>query len=254
MKIVSWNVNGIRSCAQKGLFSYLRRVDPDVFCLQETKAHPDVLGDDLLHPEGRHSYWSSAQRAGYSGTVTFTRDEPMSVETGIGIRKFDTEGRFVITDLGDFIVYNVYFPNGGMGPERQQFKMEFLVHFLEHLQERVAEGREIVLVGDYNVAYLDEDVYDPIGLSTASGFLPEERQWFWEFLAAGFVDCFRTLHPQAINRFTWWSYRDGGRITNRGWRIDHICVTEKLARRIKSCDIHDDVMGSDHCPIYLELK
>ncbi len=254
-KIITWNVNGIRACAQKGaLFSYLRREDPDFLCLQETKAHPDQLEGGTHHPEGRKSFWSSAQRKGYSGTVTYCKAEPKAVAHGIGIRKFDTEGRFVITDVGDFILFNVYFPNGGMGPERHEFKQEFLIRFTEHLIRLNKSGREIVLVGDYNVAYLDIDVFDPPRLSKISGFLPEERTWFLEFLKGGFTDCFRHLHPMLERKFTWWSYQEQGRIGNHGWRIDHICVTKGLVNRIVRAEIHDDVTGSDHCPVLVELK
>ncbi|MGE0762432.1 MAG: exodeoxyribonuclease III [Bdellovibrionales bacterium] len=253
MKIITWNVNGIRACAQKGLFSYLRREAPDMLCLQETKAHPDQLDQDTRLPEGYLSYWSSAQRKGYSGIVTYTKQEPVHVDYGINIRKFDSEGRFVITDHKDFLLFNVYFPNGGSGPERHEFKQEFLTRFLSHLTNLKDSGREIILVGDYNVAYLDIDVHDPVRLSKESGFLPEERQWFKEFLNQGFTDTFRAKNPEQKGAYTWWSYREGGRIMNRGWRIDHICVTPGLAKKIRRAEIQDDVMGSDHCPVLVEF-
>ncbi len=253
-RIITWNVNGIRACSQKGLFSYLRQQDPDFLCLQETKAHPDQLDESFIHPEGRESFWSSAQRKGYSGVVTFAKQPPEEVNYGIGVRKFDTEGRFVITEHRDFSLYNVYFPNGGSGEERHEFKQEFLSRFASHLEDRYRAGREIILVGDYNVAYLDEDVYDPVKLATASGFLPEEREWFRQFLRRGFTDAFRLFHSSQKGQFTWWSYREGGRIGNRGWRIDHICVTKGLVDRIRRCEIHGDIMGSDHCPVLVELE
>lgn len=253
-KIITWNVNGIRACEAKGLFAYLRREDPDYFCLQETKAHPDQLEANVLHPEGREGYWSAATRKGYSGVVTYTREKPKAVAYGLGIRKFDSEGRFVITDHGDFVLFNVYFPNGGSGDERHQFKQEFLVRFAQHLQRLKKSGRELIVVGDYNVAHLDIDVYDPLRLARESGFLPEERQWFQEFLKAGFTDCFRALHPTATNRFTWWSYQERARLVNRGWRIDHVCVTPGLAKGLVRAEIHDEIEGSDHCPVLVELK
>lgn len=253
MKIITWNVNGIRACGKKGLGSYIRREDPDILCLQETKAHRDQVGEELCTPEGRLSYWSSAQRPGYSGVVTYTRAEPVHVEYGIGIRKFDSEGRFVISDHGEFLLYNVYFPNGGSGNERHEFKQEFLSRFREHLEDMHASGREIVVVGDYNVAYLDIDVYDPMRLSKISGFLPEERQWFRDFLSGSFIDSFRHLHPLQKDKYTWWSMVERGRIGNRGWRIDHICVTKGLKSRIQRVEIQDDVTGSDHCPVLLEF-
>lgn len=254
IKIVTWNVNGIRACAPKGMFSYLRREDPDFLCLQETKAHPDQLDESFMHPEDRFSFWSSAQKKGYSGVVTYARNQPQSVGYGIGVRKFDSEGRFVILETEEFALFNVYFPNGGSGPERHAFKQEFLARFMEHLCEKMREGREIILVGDYNVAYLDSDVYDPVRLAKESGFLPEERQWFREFLSRGFVDTFRLLHPKDEGRFSWWSYRDKGRIGNRGWRIDHICVSKGLSDRVKRAEIQDDVTGSDHCPVLVEIE
>lgn len=253
MKIITWNVNGIRACGKKGLGSFIRKEDPDLLCLQETKAHRDQVEEDLRAPEGRLSFWSSSQRPGYSGVVTFARNQPLAVRQGIGIRKFDSEGRFVVTDHGAFLLYNVYFPNGGSGSERHEFKQEFLVRFRDHLEEVYREGREIILVGDYNVAYLDIDVYDPSRLSAISGFLPEERTWFREFLSGSFVDTFRLLHPEQKDKYTWWSMQERGRIGNRGWRIDHVCVTKGLKGRIQRAEILDEVMGSDHCPVLVEL-
>lgn len=253
MKIMTWNVNGIRSCVQKGLFEAIAQYQPDIFCLQETKAHPDQLEKELVARDGWRCYWSSASRKGYSGTVTFTKIEPVTVEHGIGVPKFDAEGRFVVTAFDDFVLFNVYFPNGGSGPERHRFKMEFLKRFTVHLKKRLAAGRNVILVGDYNVAPLEIDVYDPIKLAAESGFLPEEREWFQEFLKTGFVDGFRHLHPEATNRFTWWSYKEKARIGNRGWRIDHICLSTSLKSRIKSVEILDQVEGSDHCPVLIEI-
>jgi exodeoxyribonuclease III len=253
-KIITWNVNGIRACAQKGLFSYMRREDPDIFCLQETKAHPDQLTNEHISPNGRISYFSSAQRKGYSGVATYVKEAAKHIEFGIGIRKFDSEGRFVVTDHEEFLLYNIYFPNGGSGPERHNFKQEFLVRLTDHLLEVRESGREVIVVGDYNVAYLDIDVYDPKKLAKESGFLPEERAWFRKFIDSGFSDAFRILHPDNKGRFTWWSYREGGRIGNRGWRIDHICITPGLAQRLQRAEIHEDVTGSDHCPVLIELK
>jgi exodeoxyribonuclease-3 len=253
VKIITWNVNGIRACASKGLWTYLANQDPDLLCLQETKAHPDQVVVSPAEVGGRHAYWSSALRRGYSGVLTLSRREADSVEYGIGIRKFDSEGRFVIADFPEFRIYNMYFPNGGSGPERHEFKQEFLARFLRHLALVLKSGRQVIVVGDYNVAYLDEDVYDPTGLAGESGFLPEERQWFREFLKAGMVDAFRHLHPHERNKFTWWSYQDRARITNRGWRIDHVCVSQGLVSRLKRAEIHDHVEGSDHCPVLVEL-
>lgn len=252
-KIITWNVNGIRACSQKGLWGYLEKENPDLFCLQETKAHPDQLEAHFHSPLNRKSYWSSALKRGYSGVVTYAREEPLQIEYGIGIRKFDSEGRFVITEHPQFRLYNVYFPNGGSGEERHQFKQDFLKRFTKHLLQQLNQGREVIVVGDYNVAYLEQDVYDPTKLSSQSGFLPEERQWFDEFLRGGFVDAFRLLHANESHRYTWWSYQERARVTNRGWRIDHICVSKRLAQKVLKAEIHDDVEGSDHCPVVVEL-
>lgn len=253
MKIITWNVNGIRACSQKGLFEYLHEQKPDALCLQETKAHPDQLDDIVKNQPGYLSFWSSAERKGYSGIATYLKRPPASVTYGIGVDKFDREGRFVITDHRDFVLFNVYFPNGGAREERHLFKQEFLKIFSEHLVQLAQSGREVVLVGDYNVAYLDFDVYDPVRLSRESGFLPEEREWFRQFLSMGFVDVFRQEQPLKKGAFTWWSYREGARYGNRGWRIDHICVTPGLASLVKKCEIHDQVTGSDHCPVMVEF-
>lgn len=254
LKIISWNVNGIRACADKGFFELIEEQHPDIFCIQETKAHPDVIEERLVHPLSKFSYFSTALKRGYSGTATFCDQQPLWVGHGIGIRKFDIEGRFVVSDHGEFLLYNVYFPNGGMNAQRHQFKQEFLLRFLQHLKRKLNQGRQIIVVGDYNVAYLDQDVYDPMGLANESGFLPEERAWFQDFLKAGFIDCYRTVHPDTKGAYTWWSYRENGRIDNRGWRIDHICVTPELSKKIVQVEILNDQLGSDHCPVMVELN
>jgi len=255
MKIISWNVNGIRAAQKKGFCEFVERESPDLLCLQETKAHRDQVEPILCAPTPDYmSYWSSATRKGYSGTATYCKEEPLKVETGIGIPKFDSEGRFVITHHKNFILYNVYFPNGGSGDERQTYKMEFLAAFGKHLSMQVKKGKKVILVGDYNIAHRDVDVYDPVRLSTVSGFLPEERQWFDGFLKSGFVDTFRHEHPKERDRYTWWSYYEKARPDNRGWRIDYISVSENLKSSIKKATIMDGQEGSDHCPVTLELK
>jgi len=254
MRIVSWNVNGLRAIHKKGLFEFISKYDPDILCLQETKAHPDQLDTELLNPFGREAIWSPALRQGYSRTATYLKCPAASVKYGIGIKKFDTEGRFVVTEHNDFVLYNVYFPNGGSGEERHLFKQDFLEKFKSHLQTVRDSGREVIVLGDYNVAHKEIDVFDPVRLSKVSGFLPEERQWFDGFLAAGFVDLFRHFQPDAANRYTWWDYRTQGRMGNRGWRIDYICATRGLLKKIKSCELLEDVMGSDHCPVICDLQ
>lgn len=254
MKIVTWNVNGIRACYKKGLGDILAAVKPDVLCLQETKAHLDQVEPGARDLGYRHSYWSSAIKKGYSGVATFTNEEPKNIEKGWGLAHYDSEGRIVITDHGGFLLYNIYFPNGGSGEARHHFKQDFLKELNEHLRTVIASGRQIILVGDYNVAHLDIDVHDPVRLSKESGFLPEERAWFDRFLSLGFVDTFRKFHPGEKNRYTWWDYRQRARISNKGWRIDYICVTKGLESRVKSAQIHDDIEGSDHCPVSITLE
>jgi len=254
VKIVSWNVNGIRAVAKKGFYDFCEKEQPDILCLQETKAHPDQLDDAMSSPLGWYAHWSAADRAGYSGTCTFSRVAPQEVRYGIGIPKFDAEGRFVVTRFPEFTLFNCYFPNGGSGPERHQFKQEFLRSFTRYLMAQVRAGERVIVAGDYNVAYLDIDVYDPAGLSTESGFLPEERAWMREFLSTSFIDTFRHFHPKDPHRYTWWSYFHNARLGNRGWRIDHICVTRNLEEHLRSAEILEDVEGSDHCPVRLELE
>ena len=232
---------------------FFSKMKPDLLCIQETKAHPDQVEDDLISPFGWQSVWSSSYRPGYSGTLTYFKTPPQSIRRGIGIKKFDCEGRFVITEYNGFLLYNVYFPNGGSGDERHRFKQEFLARFKDHIEERLQTGHEIILVGDYNVSPQEIDVYDPVRLANESGFLPEEREWFKQFLNIGFIDLFRHFHPDEKFRYTWWNYLDQGRTGNRGWRIDHICISRGLIGRVKSCDILDDITGSDHCPVMCEL-
>lgn len=253
MKIVTWNVNGIRSVVQKGFYEFLERESPDILCLQETKAHPEQLEGALTAPPGWTTHWSAAWRPGYSGTATFCRAKPEAVTHGFGVPKFDAEGRLVVTRFNDFVLYNCYFPNGGARQERHEFKQEFLKRFAHHLHTQVRAGENVILVGDYNVAYLDIDVYNPKSLSTESGFLPEERQWMARFLEGGFIDTFRYFHPDEKHRYTWWAYYQNARVGNRGWRIDHICVSRSLESKLRSVKILDQQEGSDHCPVALEI-
>lgn len=254
MKLITWNVNGIRAAYKKGLVEFIERENPDLFCVQETKAEPSQVEPMLLTPGGRVSHWSSSQtKKGYSGVATFSKKEPKSVAHGIGISEYDREGRIVVTEHDDFTLYNIYFPNGGSGEERHNFKQKFLHDLSAHLLPKVKKGEKIVLVGDYNVAHLEIDVHDPVRLSKESGFLPEERAWMTAFLKMGFVDCFRHFHPAQKEIYTWWDMRTRARVSNRGWRIDYICVTENLVPRLKRAAILDGQEGSDHCPVVVEF-
>ena len=255
MKIISWNVNGIRACYKKNLTEFLRQENPDVLCLQETKAHIDQVEEEARRLIWKQSYWSSAKRKGYSGGATFVNFEPRAVQYHFNdIPDYEAEGRIVMSDMGAFDLYNIYFPNGGSGIERHDFKQKFLKDLNLHLAEKLKTGREVVVVGDYNVAREDVDVYDPMGLSKESGFLPEERGWFDHFLDLGFIDTFRHLHPQTTKKYSWWSYKELSRITNKGWRIDYICISKGLEKYLVSADVLDQVEGSDHCPVVAELN
>ena len=253
MKILSWNVNGIRAAYKKGFVEFIEREDPDILGVQETKAFPDQCEPALIKPAERLSYWSSAKRKGYSGVATFVKEKPLSVNHGLGHEAYDSEGRIVITEHPDFTFYNIYFVNGGSGPERHDFKQKFLKDLNAHLHPQVKAGKPIIVAGDFNVAHREIDIYDPVRLAGESGFLPEERAWFDSFLDLGFVDTFRHFHPTMRDRYTWWSYVERGRLGNRGWRIDYICTTKNLLSRLKRAEILDNQMGSDHCPCLLEL-
>ena len=254
MKIISWNLNGIRAAYKKGLMEFLERESPDIFCVQETKAHPEQVPEELLEPLSMFSYWSSAERKGYSGTATFTKVEPRSVTYGVDHGPYDTEGRFVITEHDDFKLYNIYFPNGARSKERHDFKQKFLKDMNTIFKRDIDEGHEVIVLGDYNVAPNEIDIYDPVRHAKTSGFLPEEREWFESFLKLGFTDTFRHIFPDEKERYTWWNQRERARLGNRGWRIDMICITEGLMDRLIGADIMDHVEGSDHCPIAIELE
>jgi exodeoxyribonuclease-3 len=254
VKLVSWNVNGIRASSKKGLLDFVKDEKPDILCLQEVKANIEQVEEPLRKLGYANSYWSSAVRKGYSGVATFVHPEPLSVSTGIDVHEYDSEGRFVITEHGYFDLYNIYFPNGGSGDVRHNFKQKFLKDLNVHLSEKLKKGRPVIVVGDYNVAHSEIDIYDPVRLAEESGFLPEERAWFDSFLKLGFIDTFRHFHPTEQHRYSWWSYRELARPTNRGWRIDYICVSKNLEKNLRSADVLDQVEGSDHCPVIAELE
>jgi exodeoxyribonuclease-3 len=252
MKVVTWNVNGIRACYSKGLKDFIANQDPDILCLQETKAHLEQVPPEMRDLGYPYSQWWSAKRKGYSGVATFSKlaFEPV---IGWGRPEWDDEGRVLIARWNKLDIYNIYFPNGGSGDERHQFKQRFLADLLQHLRGQLAQGRSIMVVGDYNVAPYPEDVFDPVRLAQESGFLPEEREWFQKFFALGFVDTFRVYHPNEKNRYSWWSYREFARVSNRGWRIDFICISQDLLPHLKDANLCEEVQGSDHCPVYAEF-
>ena len=253
MRIFSWNVNGLRAVVKKGFFDWLNSEAPDVVCLQEIKARTEDLEESIRNPDGYHAVWNPAQRKGYSGVAVFTKKKPKSVHLGIGVERFDVEGRVIRIEFKDFDLLNVYFPNGTSGSERLEYKMEFYDAFLGHCEQLRAEGRELVISGDVNTAHKAIDLKNPKANEKNSGFLPQERAWVDKFISHGYVDSFRAFSPEP-DQYTWWSYRFNVRARNIGWRIDYFFVTENLVAKVKDSFIQPNVMGSDHCPIGLDIK
>lgn len=253
MKIISWNVNGIRAVAKKGFLDWVRDCSPDILCLQETKAHPEQLSDELLDVDGYEVHFDSAEKKGYSGVATYSRLTPKEVNTGLGIKKFDTEGRILATDYGKFILFNVYFPNGKASSARLKFKMDFYAAFLNHVDSLQRAGRKIVICGDVNTAHTEIDLARPKENEATSGFLPEERVWIDELIAHDFIDAFRMFTKEG-GHYSWWDYKTKARERNVGWRIDYFFVSRNLKSKVKDAFILSDVMGSDHCPIGIELE
>jgi exodeoxyribonuclease-3 len=251
-RILSWNVNGIRACAGKGFLDWLRRDSPDILCLQETKARPDQLPPELREPAGYRAIWNSARRPGYSGVATFMREPPDSVRLSFGAKRFDDEGRVIVTGQHGFTLYNVYFPNGKQGEERLRYKLDFYAAFLRHLEREKAKGRRLVVCGDYNTAHKEIDLAHPKENARTSGFLPLERAWLDDLTGRGFVDAFRRFHPEP-EQYTWWAPFYNARKRNLGWRIDYFFVSENVMPNVKDAFILPQVMGSDHCPVGILL-
>jgi exodeoxyribonuclease-3 len=254
LQLVSWNVNGIRAVHRKGEFhSFLSTVKPDILCLQETKASPEVLSEELLNPDGYHAHFVSAEKKGYSGVAMFSQVLPLSIQNGLGLELFDSEGRTQIADFGDFELYNIYYPNGKASKERLQYKMDYYDAFQEHVEKRRQAGKSIVICGDVNTAHKEIDLAHPKENSKTSGFLPEERAWMDQFLALGYIDTLREFHPEPA-LYTWWDVISRARERNVGWRIDYFFISEDLRSHLKDACIYPDVMGSDHCPIGITLE
>jgi exodeoxyribonuclease-3 len=254
-RLFSWNVNGIRSCERKGFLDWLAVVKPDILGLQETRAHPEQLGEKLRQPDGYRVHFNPAERKGYSGVALYTRVQPESVTLGgLDDPLFDDEGRLIIADYGDFLFYTGYFPNGGNDLSRVPYKLEFSEAVMQHAEAQRRAGRSIVICGDLNTAHQEIDLANPKSNKKNTGFLPEERAWLTRLVDHGYVDIFRSLHPGEEGRYTWWSNRKGVRERNVGWRIDYFFISPDLEDRVAAARIHADVMGSDHCPIELELR
>lgn len=253
MKLATWNVNGIRAAAQKGFFDWLNAESPDVLCLQETKAHPSQLDSALLAPPGYTTHWSSAQKKGYSGVALYLKNPPLRVVEGTGVEKFDQEGRTLIVEYPNFVLFNGYYPNGQHTLVRVGFKLEYSDRALELAKKWQQEtGKPVILTGDFNTAHKEIDLARPKENEGNTGFLPEERAWIDKLVGSGFIDIFRAFEP-GPHHYSWWSYRAGARPRNVGWRIDYFFITPDLKDRVKSVRHQPQVMGSDHCPIVMEL-
>lgn len=256
IRLVSWNVNGLRAVFKKDFGQSLKRLDADIVALQETKLQEHQRTEDMIDPDGYRSYWSYASvKKGYSGVATYSRIEPMRVESGIGIPEYDTEGRIIELDFDDFILFNIYFPNGQMSEERLQYKLDFYKGFFDHADRLRKKGRSLIITGDYNTAHNAIDLKHPKANEGRSGFLRIERDWLDRIVQKGYVDTFRYLYPETV-KYSWWSYRFNARKNNAGWRIDYFFVTRDIIDKgwIEDAFIDNDIFGSDHCPVGLILR
>lgn len=252
MRILSYNLNGIRSAMGKGLVEWIDERPYDILCFQETKAQPDQVDLSFFAERGYHAHWHSAEKKGYSGVLTLSKQAPDLIVAGMGNPEYDREGRVLRCDFGELTVLNCYFPSGTSGEERQDVKMRFLEDFFQWAQELRKQRPHLVILGDYNIAHTERDIHDPKGNKNSTGFLPEERAWMTRWFESGFVDTFRHVHPEAVG-YSWWSFRANSRANNKGWRIDYQSVSDPLAPRIRDAGICPDAVHSDHCPVWLEL-
>lgn len=252
VKILTYNVNGIRAAMNKDFTGWLEEQDADIVCLQELKANPGQFDTGIFEKLGYFCYWHPAERKGYSGVGLLTRIEPKSIVIGCGEKKYDDEGRILQADFNDFTQISVYIPSGTMGDVRQDFKMEFLNFFYHYIKELKKQKKYLVISGDFNICHQAIDIHDPVRNANVSGFLPEEREWVSEFLDLGLTDSFRYKNPGRV-KYSWWSYRARAREKNLGWRLDYNITTINLNEKIKKADILNDAVHSDHCPAILEL-
>jgi exodeoxyribonuclease-3 len=250
MKLISWNVNGIRACMKKGFLDYFKEVDADIFCIQETKLQEGQIELDL---EGYYDYWNYAEKKGYSGTAVFTKKKPLSVKYGVGIEEHDKEGRVITLEYKDFYLVNVYTPNSQRELARLEYRMDWEDMFRSYLLE-LDSKKPVIICGDLNVAHKEIDLKNPSINRKNAGFTDEERGKMTELLNSGFIDTFRYFYPDEEEAYTWWSYITKARERNAGWRIDYFLVSKELEDRLIAAEIHSDVMGSDHCPVVLEIK
>jgi exodeoxyribonuclease-3 len=253
MKITTWNINGIRAATKKGIFNWIKDNNADVVCFQEIKAKNDQIDINPIHEAGYKCIFNSAERPGYSGVANLYLDEPGKKILGFNNAKFDIEGRVIHFSYTDFELFNVYFPNGGRELARVPYKLEFYEYLLNLCNILMKEGREIIITGDFNTAHQEIDLKNPQANKKNTGFLAEERDWIDRYLDHGFYDAFRVIYPDE-EQYTWWTYRFGARAKNVGWRLDYFLVTEKILKLTNDVIIHNDVMGSDHCPVSIILE
>ncbi len=250
MKLISWNVNGLRACITKGFYNFFQQEDADIFCLGETKMQPEQA---VIETPGYHQYWNSAVKKGYSGVAIFTKKEPLSVQYGLGIEEHDQEGRVITLEFEDFFLVNVYTPNSKDGLLRLDYRMTWEDAFRAHLNQ-LDESKPVIVCGDMNVAHQEIDLKNPKTNHKNPGFTDEERAKMTELLASGFIDSFRTLYPDKTDAYSWWSYRARAREKNVGWRIDYFLTSARMKEQIEDAVIYADILGSDHCPVGLILK
>ena len=253
MKLISWNVNGIRSVVQKGFLEWLRAEKADVVCLQEIKAFPEQVDLLVRNPSSYQSHWFSAEKPGYSGVAVYSRSQPLMVRQGIGISEIDREGRVLVVEFPQVIVINAYFPNSQRDHSRLPYKLNFCQEMLKFCEKLRRQKKHFVLCGDFNIAHREIDLKNPKTNQDNAGFLPEERAWMDEFLGAGYIDTFRHFVKDP-GHYSWWSYRPGVRDKNIGWRLDYHVVPHEMESRLDHASIRPEVLGSDHCPVVLELK
>jgi exodeoxyribonuclease III len=251
--IISWNINGIRAIHRKGALDWFFDEKPDILCLQETKAQPDQVPSKLSIIENYHTYFHSAEKKGYSGVAVYSKLEPAKIEIGFGIKKFDSEGRVLIAEYENFTLFNIYYPNGKTSEERLQYKLDFYDAFLKYADKLKKSGTNVIICGDVNTAHKEIDLARPKENENTSGFLPVERKWIDKFLSHGYIDTFRMFNDKP-EQYSWWDYKTRARERNTGWRIDYFFVSESLKNNIKNAYIRSEIIGSDHCPIGIEIE
>ena len=253
MKLITYNVNGLRAALKKDLLDWVKEEDPDFLCVQETKSQPDQIPPELFEDLGYQAYWHSAEKKGYSGVLTLSKTKAKKVKVGIGMEKYDIEGRVLRTDYDDWTLINMYLPSSTSGTERHNYKMEFLEDFGKWIKKLSKTRKKVIVVGDYNIVRLDIDIHNPQRKDKPPGFRPEERAWLQKFFEKDFHDAFREINPEAEDDYSWWSYRSGARKNNKGWRIDYVAVSKALSQTITAARHAHEVVHSDHAAVVVEF-